>query len=263
MSHDTHQTYAGQGPQSPTPRAFRNGLGTAALILGVIGAISGLIPFLFVLAGILGLIALILGLSARGRVKRGEASNKGVATTGAVLGLVALILSVVGAVITFTAVSDAVDEIDKSIQESAPKKPSAGKGGAAKGKGGLAAGDGSVYDDKLKVTVSGPTAYKPSEFAAGHTEGNKAYQVTVVIENGGTKKFDAALVTLDARAGKDGVAAEQIFDEKVGTGFTGSILPGKKSTVVFAFDAPADAKNLTVEVSPGLEHEAAQWELKL
>ncbi|MEU8524653.1 MULTISPECIES: DUF4352 domain-containing protein [Streptomyces] len=248
MSHTTLQ-----------PTTLRNGLGTAALILGVIGAISGLIPLFFWLAGILGLIALILGLSGRGRVKRGEANNKGVATTGAVLGLVALILSVVGAVITFTAVADAVDEVDKAIKDAAPEKP----GGAAKGKS-LAGGESSVYDkDGLKVTVSAPTAYKPSEFAAGHTEGNKAYQVTVVIENGGKKKFDATLVTADARAGKDGVAAEQIFDEKVGTGFNGSIMPGKKSTVVFAFDAPADAKNLTVEVSPGLEHEAAQWDLKL
>ncbi|WP_418957461.1 DUF4352 domain-containing protein [Streptomyces tritici] len=262
MSHDTHQ-YA---PQAPAPRSLRNGLGTAALILGIIGTLSGLIPFFFWLAGILGLIALILGLAGRGRVKRGEAGNKGVTTTGAVLGLVAMILSGVGAYITFTAVSDAVKEIDKSIQETAPKTPGADKsgkgGGAAKGKG-LAAGDSSVYDDKLKVTVSAPASFKPSEYAAGHTEGNKSYQVTVVIENGGTKKFDSTLVTVDARAGKDGVAAEQIFDDKVGTGFTGSILPGKKATVVYGFDAPADAKNLTVEVSPGLEHEAAQWELKL
>ncbi|MFG2329376.1 DUF4352 domain-containing protein [Streptomyces sp. NPDC048604] len=261
MSHDTHQ-YA---PQTPAPRALRNGLGTTALILGIIGALSGVIPLMFWLAGLLGLIALILGLSGRGRVKRGEANNKGVATTGAVLGLVAMILSVVGAYITFAAVSDAVDELDKTIKDSAPKTPGAdksGKGGsAAKGKG-LAADDSSVYDDKLKVTVSAPKTFKPSEFA-GHTEGNKAYQVTVVIENGGTKKFDAALVTVGARAGKDGVAAEQLYDDKVGTGFTGSILPGKKATVVYGFDAPADAKDLTVEVSPGIDHEAAQWELKL
>ncbi|WP_406861357.1 DUF4352 domain-containing protein [Streptomyces sp. HUAS MG47] len=260
MSHDTHQ-YA---PQTPAPRALRNGLGTAALILGIIGTLSGLIPLMFWLAGLLGLIALILGLAGRGRVKRGEAGNKGVTTTGAVLGLVAMILSAVGAYITFTAVSDAVKEIDKELQQTAPKTPGAdkGKGGAAKGKG-LAAGDSSVYDDELKVTVSEPKAFKPGEFAVGHTEGNKGYQVTVVVENGGTKKFDAALVTVDARAGKDGVTAEQIFDDKVGTGFSGSILPGKKATVVYGFDTPADAKNLTVEVSPGLEHEASQWELKL
>ncbi|MFF3761891.1 DUF4190 domain-containing protein [Streptomyces sp. NPDC002185] len=248
MSYDT------QVPPAAAPQVMRNGLGTAALILGIIGTLSGLVPLLFWLAGILGLIALILGLVAKGRVKRREANNKGVAVTGAILGLAALILSVVGAVITFTAVKDAVDEIDKTIKDTAPKDP------AAKN---LADGDTSVYDDDLKVTVSDPKAYSPSEFAVGHTQGNKAYQVTVVIENGGKKKFDATLVTLTGRAGKNGVTAEQIFDEKVGTGFQGSVLPGKKATVTIAFDTPKDAKNLTVEVNPGFDYNASQWELKV
>ncbi|MFF7204799.1 DUF4352 domain-containing protein [Streptomyces sp. NPDC008141] len=277
MSHSMQQPQynAPQAPYTPAPAPARNGLGTAALVLGIIGTVSGLIPFFFWLAGILGLIALILGLAGRGRVKRGEAGNKGVTTTGAVLGLVAMILSVVGAVLTFKAVDDAVDELNKAATgTTASKEPGAAKGdGAAKdtakddakgNKGaGLAAGDSAVYDDGVKITVSAPKAYKPSEFAAGHTEGNKAYEVTVVLENGGSKKFDATLVTPDARAGKDGVPAEQIFDDKVGTGFSGTVLPGKKSTVRFAFDVPAAAKDLTVEVSPGFTYDASQWELKL
>ncbi|MFF9017989.1 DUF4352 domain-containing protein [Streptomyces sp. NPDC014870] len=259
MSYDT------QIPQAPHV-AMRNGLGTAALTLGIIGTVSGLIPLLFWLAGILGLIALILGLVGRGRVKRGLANNKGVTTTGAVLGLAALILSVVGAVITFTAVSDAVDEIKKEVDAAAPKDPSSGTGKGDAGKGdagkniakGLAAGDTAEYED-LKVSVSEAKPYKTDQLA----EGNKAYQVTVVIENSGKGKFDATLATLSARAGKDGVTAEQVFDDKVGTGFSGTVLPGKKSTVVYAFEAPKDAKTLSVEVSPGLDHEASQWELKI
>ncbi|MGW6567262.1 DUF4190 domain-containing protein [Streptomyces sp. NPDC054975] len=257
MSYDT------QTPQAPQV-AVRNGLGTAALILGIIGTVSGLVPFLFWLAGILGVIALVLGLVGRGRVKRGQASNKGVTTTGAVLGIVSLILSVVGAVITFTVVNDAVNELGKEIENAAPKDPS---GGATGGKGGgvtkgLTAGDSAAYED-LKVTVSEAKAYKPGEYASGHTAGNKAYQVTVVIENSGKEKFDATLATLTARAGKDGVTAEQIYDDEVGTGFSGTILPGKKSTIVYAFDAPKDAKSLTVEVNPGLDYNASQWELKI
>ncbi|MFJ3903350.1 DUF4190 domain-containing protein [Streptomyces sp. NPDC090025] len=253
MSYDT------QLPHSPAPVALRNGLGTAALILGIIGTLSGLIPLFFWLAGILGLIALILGLVGRGRVKRGEANNKGVALTGAILGLAALILSVVGAVITFTAVSDAVDEIDKTLKDAAPKTPG---GQAAKGKA-LAADDTSVYDDDLKVTVSAPKPFTPGEFAIGHTKGSKAYQVTVTIENGGKRAFDSTLATASARAGKSGTKAETITDDKVGGGFTGSVLPGKKATAVYAFDAPADAKDLTVEVSPGFDYDAVQWDLKI
>ncbi|MGW0468364.1 DUF4352 domain-containing protein [Streptomyces sp. NPDC003027] len=272
MSHDASpfQPAPPTPPIAPVMTAFRNGLGTAALVLGIIGAVSGLVPFLFWLAGVLGLLALVLGLVGKGRVKRGEANNKGAALTGAVLGLAALVLSVVGAVITYTAVSEAVDEIDKAVGDAAPKNPSSGRSGAAEGGGkatdpvkGLAAGKTSLYDDGIKVTVSEAKAYSPGEDAAGHTKGNKAYQVTVVIENGGKEKFDATLATLDARAGKDGVSAEQIYDEKVGTGFSGTILPGKKATVVFAFDAPADARSLSVDVSPGLGHNASQWELKI
>ncbi|MFF4170928.1 DUF4190 domain-containing protein [Streptomyces sp. NPDC001744] len=258
MSYDT------QVPPAAPQRIMRNGLGTAALILGIIGTLSGLVPLLFWLAGILGLIALILGFVGKGRVKRGEANNKGVALTGALLGLAALILSVVGAVITFTAVSDAVDEIDKAVKDAAPKDPKAKDQGAkdqpAKP---LADGDTSVYDDDLKVTVSDPKAYEPGEFAANHTAGNKAYQVTVVIENGGKKKFDATLVTLNGRTGANGAAAEQIFDEKVGAGFQGTVLPGKKATLTVAFDTPKGAKDLTVEVHPGFDYNASQWELKL
>ncbi|MGW1841529.1 DUF4190 domain-containing protein [Streptomyces sp. NPDC001966] len=279
-----------QPPQSPQPqqpyapgqtpgmRPARNGLGIAALILGVIGAVSGLIPFLFWLAGILGLIALILGLAGRGRAKRGEATNKGMATFGAVLGLISLILAVVGAVITFKAVDDAVNDLNKAVSDTtASAKPKPGddgaKGGGADKKGdadkeketgeALEAGDSAVYDDDLTVTVGDATSYTPDAYAAGHTKGQKAYRVAVVIENAGKEKFDAALVSVSARAGQDGVDAEQIFDNKVGTGFSGTVLPGKKVTVQFAFDTPADAKNLTVEVNPGFTYDASQWDLKL
>ncbi|MGP3632269.1 DUF4352 domain-containing protein [Streptomyces sp. 24-1644] len=266
--------------QTPGVRSARNGLGTAALVLGIIGTVSGLIPFLFWLAGILGLIALILGLTGRGRVKRGEATNKGVTTFGAVLGLLALILSVVGAVITFKAVDDAVDEINKaSSGSSATADPGATKDEPAPEKTDdatdapadeeeppadlLEERDTAVYDDGLEITVGNAAAYTPDAYAAGHTKGNRAYKVSVVVENKTKEKFDAVLVSVDARAGEDGVSAEQIFDGKVGEGFTGTVLSGKKVTVQFAFDTPADAKNLTVEVSPGLDWDASQWELKL
>ncbi|HEY9438137.1 MAG TPA: DUF4190 domain-containing protein [Streptomyces sp.] len=269
------QPYAPGMPPGSHP--MRNGLGTAALVLGIIGSVSGLIPFLFWLAGILGLIALILGMSGRGRSKRGEASNKGVATFGAVLGLVSLILSVVGAVLTYKAVDSVVNDINKEVSNSsASAKPGTAddaKDDAAKGDDSakdkdkpagdtLEGRDAAVYDDGLEVTVSDAARYTPSAYAAGHTKGNNTYKVSVIIENKTKKKFDATLVSVDARAGKDGVNAEQIFDDKVGEGFSGTVLPGKKATVQFAFDTPADAKNLTVEVSPGFDWDASQWDLK-
>lgn len=255
--------------QPPGTRPARNGLGISALVLGIIGTVSGLVPFFFWLAGILGLIALILGLAGRGRAKRGEATNKGVTTFGAVLGLVSLILSVVGAVLTFKAVDDVVTDINKAVADtSASAKPAAGSGaaGGAEGRSDdvLREGDAAAYDDGLEITVNAAEPYTADEFAIGHTKGNSAYTVSVVIENKGKEKFDATLVSVDARAGEDGVNAEQIFDGKMGEGFTATtVLPGKKITATYAFDAPADAKNLTVEVGPGFEWDASQWDLKL
>ncbi|MCX5200749.1 DUF4352 domain-containing protein [Streptomyces sp. NBC_00237] len=284
MSQYSNQPTYPQGPQEPyppqqhgghgghgAPRAARNGLGTTALILGLIGALSGLIPLLFWLAGILGLIALVLGLTGSGRVKRGEATNKGVTLTGAALGLVSLILSVVGAVTLFKVVDDGIKELDKAVSgQDAVKKGTEKEAASGEDKSkskakdkALAAGESAQYDDKLTITVSAPVKYTPSEYASGHTKGNKARLVTVVIHNAGTKKFDASGVLATARAGKDGTNAEQIFDENAGTMFQGSILPGKKATVKYAFDVPADAKNLTVEVAPDFDHNASQWELKV
>ncbi|UNO41599.1 DUF4190 domain-containing protein [Streptomyces sp. MST-110588] len=115
----SHQMHYQPGPQAPMGaqghQAARNGLGTAALVLGLIGALSGLIPLFFWLAGLLGLLALIFGLVGRGRAKRGEATNKGMATAGALLGLASLILSIVGMSIFFKAAKDAVDEINKTV----------------------------------------------------------------------------------------------------------------------------------------------------
>jgi len=68
----------------------RNGLGVAALVL----AIVALVASCSVVGGlILGLAAVILGVLARGRVKRGEANNGGIALTGIVLGTLAALIS--------------------------------------------------------------------------------------------------------------------------------------------------------------------------
>lgn len=61
----------------------RNGLGTAALILGII-AIPGILTV--VLGILLGLLALIFGIIGRKRYSRREATNGGAALAGAILG---------------------------------------------------------------------------------------------------------------------------------------------------------------------------------
>jgi Domain of unknown function (DUF4190) len=84
--------YAGYAGYAPPPVGPKNGLGIAALIVAIIGLV-----FCWTVFGgiILGVVAVIIGFLARGRVKRGEASNGGVAIAGIVLGIVAIILGLV------------------------------------------------------------------------------------------------------------------------------------------------------------------------
>ena len=68
----------------------RNGMGTAALIVGII---SLLLFWLWFAAIPLGLAAIVLGIVGRHRAKRGEATNKGMATAGTVLGGLAIVVA--------------------------------------------------------------------------------------------------------------------------------------------------------------------------
>jgi hypothetical protein len=98
-------------PQLVAQQAPRNGLGIAALILGIIGVLSalvlwiigvlsGVVPYFFWVAGILGIIGLLLGLIGYGRFQRSEASNGTTALWGIVTNAVAAVgVSIVGAVI--------------------------------------------------------------------------------------------------------------------------------------------------------------------
>ena len=104
----------GQPPYGAYPVAMRNGLGTAALVLGIIGVVAGATIVLFWLAFILGLLALIFGIVGRGRAKRGEANNGGKATWGFGLGIAALVLSVVGLVVVLTVFRNAVHCVQQS-----------------------------------------------------------------------------------------------------------------------------------------------------
>ncbi|MCH9666555.1 MAG: DUF4190 domain-containing protein [Actinomycetia bacterium] len=79
----------GGGYPPPGAGAPKNGLGVASLVVAIIALFS-------VVGGVvLGVVAIILGFLGRGRVKRGEANNGGVAMAGIVLGVLSIIVSIV------------------------------------------------------------------------------------------------------------------------------------------------------------------------
>ena len=86
--------YGGYGRQA------KNGMGIAALVLGIIGLLSSF----FLVGGLFGLLAVIFGVMGRGRAKRGEATNGGMALAGLILGALALAIALfVGVIIAMFA----------------------------------------------------------------------------------------------------------------------------------------------------------------
>ncbi|MFM9367525.1 DUF4190 domain-containing protein [Streptomyces sp. Da 82-17] len=244
-------------PPFPTPPQPQNGLGTTALVLGIIGAVL----FFTVWGGIiLGVLALIFGLIGHARARKGLATNKGVALAGTILGGLAVVVSIVWLVVVVMAVQKVSDEIQKEVDKAATADPGAGADDPAGGDDTeepaasdepLKFGATHTYDDGVKVTVSKPKPYSPDEFAAGHKDGNVAVQFTITIVNGGKKTMDVttALPTLRDAKGAD---VEMVFDGSNGTKpFNGKLLAGKQAQGNFAFSVPADAtKEVQLEVGP-------------
>lgn len=83
--------YAQQPYGSPPPGSPSNGMGVAALVLGIVG----LFTWFFLLGGLLGIVAVILGVLARKKASRGEATNGGIALGGIITGAISVVLAVV------------------------------------------------------------------------------------------------------------------------------------------------------------------------
>lgn len=84
--------YGGHGQPQGSPK---NGFGTAALVLGILGLLTSL----FFGGIVFGIPAIVLGALGRGRANRREATNGGMAVAGLVLGVVSLLIT--AAIIAF------------------------------------------------------------------------------------------------------------------------------------------------------------------
>lgn len=73
----------------PPPTGRRNGLGSGSLVLGLVALVATVTIFG---GAVLGIAAAVMGFVARRRVKRGEATDGGLAMAGIVLGIVAAVV---------------------------------------------------------------------------------------------------------------------------------------------------------------------------
>lgn len=116
--------------------------------------------------------------------------------------------------------------------------------------------------DGIDLRVSKLARGTISDTAAGGHPGDPAVVVYVQFRNGSDKRFDLTMVEVAARVGADGTEAEQVFQDGFGDGFSGSLTPGRTVTARYMFAAKkaADLKQVSVEVTPGLEYESATFE---
>ena len=82
--------YGGVPPQGP-----KNGMGTTALVLGIVGLITSWIPYVACFGWVMCILAIIFGGIGIARANKGEATNKGMATAGLVLGILAFVVGIV------------------------------------------------------------------------------------------------------------------------------------------------------------------------
>lgn len=80
-------------PEPARPTAERNGMGTAALVVGVVAVVLVVLLLFFPLAFVLGILAVIFGAVGMRRAKRGEATNNGQALAGLICGILAIVFS--------------------------------------------------------------------------------------------------------------------------------------------------------------------------
>lgn len=79
---------------TPPAGERRNGLGTAALVVGLVALLTSW----FGLGGLLGIVAIVLGVLGLGRVRKHQADNRGMAIAGIALGVVSILVAALFAV---------------------------------------------------------------------------------------------------------------------------------------------------------------------
>ena len=91
---------------STAGRAPQNGLGTAALVLGIVQFFCGFsffIPFAGLGTIVVPILALIFGKIGMNKAAQGLATNGGMAKAGFILGIIGVVLSVLGIILWIVA----------------------------------------------------------------------------------------------------------------------------------------------------------------
>lgn len=220
----------------------KNGLGTAALVLGIIGFVFAFIPFVNYGTGIIPLIGLVLGLAGLA----GKGKKKGVATAGAVISGIALIWTIIFIVVYTSAFSHAVNNATTGSSSSSNTKTT-----AKTAKMNEVAPDGS-----FAFTVSGfkcgvPTVTDNSGYLSKSAQGQYC-ELSVSVKNTGNsaQMFDGSNVYLYNSNGQkytyDSTATT--YANPSNDTFLNTVNPGNTASGVVVFDVPKEQTPVTAEL---------------
>ena len=238
-------------PYGAVPRGPQNGLGTAALVLGILAILFALTPITYWVSLVLGPLALIFGLIGRSRANSGDATNKGAAMAGIVMGVVAIIACIFWIFFWIFFINRAVDSAVDTLNSASRALAGIGVVGGATP---TQLGQTIPYDDGLTVKLGPPTSFTPSGTSVGSSQGETAFTMTVTVKNGTSTKYEPLLFAIDARAGSPQRPCEQVFDPVGGVGSLNSLTsvpPGQEISASVGFSCAATPGSvLDVEVTP-------------
>ncbi|MEU9376469.1 DUF4352 domain-containing protein [Streptomyces sp. NPDC048255] len=257
-------------PGYPQTAPATNGLAIAALVLGVLGVLGGVTPFLFWVGALLGLTGLGLGVGGFVKARKG-APRKAMAVTGIVLGFLSLAATTGGYYITAALVKEVDKNLDKEFSEldldpsyspayPTTPKPKSSPSDIPGKTSPLPWGGAFTYPDGVEVTVQEPAAYTVGKNAYPTERTGRGIKVTVKITNNSDAPIDVTTALPNVRDDQ-GTEAEMVFDGQQPKLFKGSVMPGQSATGSFVFDVAKDSKSLHFEISPGItnDYDDAIW----
>ncbi|MCG6499783.1 DUF4190 domain-containing protein [Kitasatospora sp. A2-31] len=271
---------------APPPR---NGLGIAAMVLGIVGAVLSLAVILFWLSWLPALLAVIFGAIGLGHVRRGVATNRAMALTGVILGVTGLLVSV-GAGVFVVAQVQAVKEERRAADEERRAREAAehdrieaalqaARERAAKERERLEAerekaaadekarnltfGQSYTYGDGLKVTMAEPEPYVPGRTTSEIPKDATIVQVRITVVNTGSTQVSLYGSGLPLVKDAKGNLVFTLID---GSGrmklLPDSLAPGAEATDLSAYAVPTaagDRFSVQFVYGSGQQRKAVTW----
>ncbi|WP_371523090.1 DUF4190 domain-containing protein [Kitasatospora sp. NBC_01300] len=263
----------------PAPQP-RNGLGTAAMVLGIVGGVLSLAVIFFWLSWLPALLAVIFGVIGLGYVRKGLATNRAMALAGVILGVSGLLVSVGAGVFVVTRVQAANEERraeENAARARADAATQADNERAARERERIEAerrraeaeqettaaderarrlsfGQPYTYADGLKVTMAAPTPYVPSDSGSDTPKNAKIIQVRITVVNTGSENVSLSGSGLPTIRDAKGNLVFTLID---GSGrmkiLKGSLAPGEEATGLTAYALPGSAADrFSVQFDYGL-----------